>query len=236
MFDFSNKVIVVTGAAGNLGAAVVKKFLQYNGSVCGLDHRKGRLASLIGSPGLDGAFHSYEEIDVTDRSQMLSLAEKIELEVGPVDVVINTVGGFTAGERVHELSADTWQKMLGLNIQSFLNTAAAFTPGMLERGQGKVVTIASKAAFKGPAKTGAYSAAKSALLRLTESMAEELKGHDIQVNCVLPGTINTPENRQAMPKADFTKWVTPAQVADVILFLSSPASSGVTGAALPVFG
>lgn len=236
MFDFKDKVVVVTGAAGNLGSAVVQKFLQNGATVCPLDHGKGRIETLFDPSDYEGRLYIYEEMDVTDRSQMIDLGKRIQEDVGAVDVVINTVGGFTAGERVHEISPETWQRMMNLNVKSFLNTAAAFTPGMLEKGQGKVVSIGSRASLNGSAKTGAYAGAKSALLRLTESMSEELKDHNIQVNCVLPGTIDTPENRQAMPKADYDKWVTPEQVSNVILFLSSPDANAVTGAALTVFG
>jgi len=139
-------------------------------------------------------------------------------------------------ETVYEMSSITWQKMMNLNVQSFLNTSAAFVPGMVEMGHGKIISIGSKSSLQGGAKTGAYAAAKGALLRLTESMAAELKPHDIQVNCVLPSTIDTQENRQSMPSADFSNWVKPDEIAQVILYLSSPMSDVITGAAVPVFG
>jgi len=236
MFDFSEDVIVVTGAAGNLGSAVVKRFLRQGGKVCALDHRRGRLEGLFADSTGEGQLHIYEGVDVTDRKALENLAGRISSEVGEVSVLVNTVGGFTMGERVHEISTTTWQRMMAINVHSFLNTSAVFVPGMLEQEHGKVISIASKAALSGGAKTGSYAAAKGALLRLTESMAAELKSQNIQVNSVLPSTIDTPENREAMPNADFSKWVTPEQVADVIVFLSSTYSSGVTGAAVPVFG
>jgi NAD(P)-dependent dehydrogenase (short-subunit alcohol dehydrogenase family) len=107
---------------------------------------------------------------------------------------------------------------------------------MIEKRRGKVISIGAKAALRGGASTGAYAAAKAALLRLTESMSEELKKHNIQVNCVLPSTIDTPENRQDMPNSDFSKWVSPDSLADVILFLSSPAANAITGVSIPVYG
>lgn len=236
MFDFSKDVIVVSGAAGNLGSAVVKAFLAQNGIVCALDHRHGRLKDLFADLPGKGKLHIFEDVDVTDRKAMKDLAGRIRTEVGPVSVLVNTVGGFTMGERVHEISPETWQRMMSINVHSFLNTSAAFVPDMLVEARGKVVSIASKAALSGGAQTGSYAAAKGALLRLTESLAAELKSHNIQVNSVLPSTIDTPENREAMPNSDFSKWVTPEQIADVIVFLSSSQSSGVTGAAIPVYG
>jgi len=234
MQKFTDKIIVVTGAAGNLGRAVATTFLEAGGLVCALDHRQGRLAGLI--PEAKGKLFIYEEIDITDRAAMQALAERIQVEVGTVEVLVNTVGGFTMGERVDQISAETWQHMLEINVLSLLNAAAAFVPEMMAEGRGKVVTVGSGASHKGSAKMGAYAAAKAAVLRLTESMAAELKSHNIQANCVLPGTIDTPQNREDMPGADYAKWVTPEQVAQAILFLSSSNADQITGAALPVFG
>ena len=236
MLNFKDQVVVVTGAAGNLGNAVAKSFLQQNGTVCGIDHRKGRMEDLENFPTEQGKFYPFEEVDVTDDADVDALVDKIHGQVGTIDVLVNTVGGFSMGEKVHELSDKMWQRMMDLNVHSFLSTSSAIVPDMIEKNRGKVISIGSKAALNGSANTGAYAAAKGALLRLTESMAEELKKNSIQVNCVLPGTIDTPENRQAMPNSDFSEWVTLEQVAKVILFLSSSASDGITGTAIPVNG
>lgn len=236
MFDFNGQVIVVTGAAGNLGKAVARSFLDRNATVCGIDHRKGRMDDLEIISHKSGKFYRFDEVNVTDKQEMFTLAEMIHNRIGSVDILVNTVGGFSSGEMVHELSIQTWHRMMDLNVHSFLSTTAAFVPDMIDNKKGKVISIGSKSALKGGVSTGAYAAAKSALLRLTESMAEELKNLNIQVNCVLPGVIDTPENRKAMPNADFSMWVTPEQVVDVIQFLSSYESGGVTGASVPVFG
>lgn len=236
MFDFKDQVIVVTGAAGNLGKAVVKGFLRSRGIVCGLDHRTGRMEEFKTSGNGGGSFYAFDAVDVTDKANMLSFAEKIQSKVGVVSILVNTVGGFSMGDPVHALSATTWQRMMNLNVLSFLNVTAAFVPGMIESEGGKVLSIGAKAGLQGMANAGAYSAAKAALLRLTESMAGELKPHNIQVNSIIPGIIDTPENRSNMPNADFGKWVRPEQVADAILFLASSAADGITGTALPVYG
>lgn len=236
MFDFKNKVVVVTGAAGNLGRAVVNGFLGYEGSVCALDHRHGRLEELFSSRQDNGELHLFNGVDVVEQEPMIALAEEVSQRIGPVDILINTVGGFAYGETVFEMSSTTWEKMIDLNVRSFLNASAAFLPGMNEKGAGKIISIGSKASLKGGAKTGAYAAAKGALLRLTESMAEELKQSNIQVNCILPSTIDGPENRKSMPSADFSKWVKPEKISQIILFLCSSMSDPITGAAIPVFG
>jgi NAD(P)-dependent dehydrogenase (short-subunit alcohol dehydrogenase family) len=204
--------------------------------VCGLDHKSGRLNAIVDDNNAKGRFIPFDNIDVADRDAMKDVAQRIKDEVGFVQVVVNTVGGFSYGEAVHEISPTTWQKMMNLNVHSLLNSAAAFVPGMIEQGQGKFIAVGSKASLAGGGKTGAYAAAKGAVLRLIESMSAELKSKNIQANCVLPGTIDTPENRREMPNADTSKWVTPEQVAQVIQFLASPEADGITGAALPIFG
>ncbi|MFN2302921.1 MAG: SDR family NAD(P)-dependent oxidoreductase, partial [Anaerolineales bacterium] len=231
-----NKVAVITGAAGDLGKAVVRQFIEHKAIVCALDYKIGRLKNSTVKPKNNKNFYGFEEVDVTDRSAMLELAQEIQRQVGVVDILVNTVGGFTSGEMVHELSSQTWRYMMDLNVQSLLNAAAAFVPGMVNKGYGKVIAIGARASMVGSAKNGVYAAAKAALLRFTESMAAELKPMNIQVNCVLPGTIDTLQNRQDMPNADYSKWVTPEQVANVILFLASAESDGISGAAIPVFG
>ena len=236
MFEFKDQVIVVTGAAGNLGNAVAKNFLKGNGTVCGIDHRKGRMKDLENFPTKEGKFYPFEEVDVTKKTDATDLVKKIHDQVGTIDILVNTVGGFSMGESVHELSDQMWGRMMDLNVHSFLTMASAIVPDMIEKKRGKVISIGAKASLRGSASTGAYAAAKTALLRLTESMSEELKKHNIQVNCILPGTIDTPENRKAMPNSDFSKWVSPDQLAEVILLFSSPLADAITGAAVPVYG
>jgi NAD(P)-dependent dehydrogenase (short-subunit alcohol dehydrogenase family) len=180
--------------------------------------------------------HFLDDVDLTNRERLQELGTQIKDKLGRVDVVVNTVGGFAYGERVDQITERTMQRMLDLNVNSFLNTAHAFVPVMIAKQQGKIVTVGSRSSLKGGAKMGAYAAAKAALLRLTESMASELQEFNIQVNCVLPGTIDTPQNRHEMPNADFSKWVQPDQIARVIMFLSSGAADSITGATIPVYG
>lgn len=236
MVDFKETIIVVTGAGGNLGKVVVEAFLRQGGTVFGVYHRSPSDDEIEALQKLAGTLYLMDGVDLTDRDAVIALSEKIFERGSNVGVVINTVGGFTMGERVDELQLTTWQKMYALNVQTILNTAAAFVPGMIHQGRGKFITIGSKASLSGGAKMGAYAAAKSAVLRLTESMAAELKNHQIQANCIIPGTIDTPENRQAVPEADFSNWVQPEEIAKVILFLSSVKADSISGASIPVYG
>jgi NAD(P)-dependent dehydrogenase (short-subunit alcohol dehydrogenase family) len=153
-----------------------------------------------------------------------------------IDVLCNIAGGFRMGSAVHETSDKDWDLMLNLNARTLLNMSRAVVPVMLKGGGGKIVNIGAFAAQKGAAQMGAYIASKSAVIRLTETMAAELREQNINVNCVLPTIIDTPENRSAMPKADPKRWVAPQDLAQVIVFLASDAARAIHGAALPVTG
>jgi NAD(P)-dependent dehydrogenase (short-subunit alcohol dehydrogenase family) len=155
---------------------------------------------------------------------------------GRIDVLVNTAGGFRAGKPVHETPKDLWDFVLDLNARSVLNACQAVIPQMLKQQQGKIISFGSKSALAGRANAAAQSVSKAAVLRLTESMSAELKDKGINVNCILPGTIDTPPNRKAMPNADTSRWVQPDDLTNVILFLASDASDAIHGAAIPVFG
>ncbi len=163
------------------------------------------------------------------------VAQAAEL-FGRVDILVNAVGGYRAGTPAHETPAQTWDLMLGLNLKSSVTAARAVVPVMLRRWYGRIVLVAARAAAAGAAGMSAYAASKAAVVRLAESMAAELKADGITVNCVIPGTLDTPQNRRDRPDADHTRWVAPEAVADVILFLASDGARAVTGAAVPVLG
>jgi len=163
------------------------------------------------------------------------VAQATEL-FGRIDILVNTVGGFRAGTPVHETAVETWEYLLGINLRTSLTAARAVIPGMVRRRYGKIVLIAARAAAAGAAGMAAYSASKAAVLRLAESLAAELQGAGINVNCVVPGTLDTPQNRRDRPDADHSRWVKPKAVAEVILFLASDAARGVSGATVPVLG
>ena len=230
MFDFTGQVVVVTGATGNLGKATVAAFA-----------RAGARLVLVGRPGrpLEELFpdlaaagdHLFTAVDLTDAHAVEGLAFGER-----VDVLVNIAGGFRGGAPLHETPLEIWDFLLDLNARSVFHTARAFIPHMLRQEQGKVINVAARAGLAGTRNQAAYSAAKSAVIRLTESMSAELKGRGINVNCVLPYTIDTPENRRAMPNAAHEKWISPAALADVILFLASEAARAIHGACIPVYG
>jgi NAD(P)-dependent dehydrogenase (short-subunit alcohol dehydrogenase family) len=236
MFDFSDRVVIVTGAAGNLGSAVARAFQAAGAKLVLVDRAADRLPRLF--PDLVESPNHFlaTSVDLTSADAGGTMVDETVKRFGRVDVLVNTVGGFRGGTAVHETPFETWDFMLNLNARTVFIASRAVIPHMLKQGSGRIVNVAARAALKGGAKMAAYSASKSAVMRLTESMAAELKRDGINVNCVLPGTIDTPQNRQAMPNADHSRWVKPEAIADVILFLASDASHVVHGAAIPVYG
>lgn len=236
MYDFSDHVVVVAGATGNLGTAVTRAFAAGGAHLVladrGADRLKQLFPELAGSP--DHLLAS--GVDATDPAAVKSWIDAAVARFGRIDVLANTIGGYRAGAPVHETPLDTWDFMMALNARTAFIASQAVVPPMLARQSGRIIHTAARAALQGSANQAAYVASKSAVVRLVESLSAELRHSGITVNCVLPGTIDTPENRQAMPKADFGKWVAPEAVADVFLFLASGAASAITGAAIPVYG
>lgn len=236
MFDFSGHVALVTGAGGNLGGAVARAFYDAGASLVLADRRPDRLAAVYPAEQFAPARVHIAAADLTDEASVQALVAGALDRFGDIDILANTVGGFRAGTPVHETPLETWEFMLALNARSAFLISKAVIPPMLARGGGKIVHVASRAALSGSARQVAYSVSKGAVVRLVETLAAELRHKGINANCVLPGTIDTPQNRAEMPDADFSKWVAPEAIADVILFLASDAARAVNGAAVPVYG
>lgn len=224
--QFENVRVAVTGAAGNLGQAVGKAFLAEGAHVIAVDRVEASFDGIWA-----GQFEAHV-IDLTNADATLSLFESLPA----VDVLCNVAGGFDMGTPVHELSAGQWEFMFDINSRTMINASRAATPKMIAKGSGAVVSVSAKAALASGATMAPYSASKSVVMRATEAMSAELKGHGINVNCVLPTALDTPQNREAMPKADPGKWVAPDDLAAVILFLASPKARAVHGACIPVTG
>ncbi len=224
MSEFEDKVVVVTGAAGALGSALVRYFAERGARIAQLDVIKLHNGHFSGTP------------DLTDAAACHAAVTAIGKELGPIHVLANIAGGFAMGEAVHETTAETWNFLMNLNAHTVLNMARAVVPVMLEQGGGRIINVGAGPGQHGVGRMGAYSASKSVVIRLTEAMADELKTKGINVNCVLPSIIDTERNRADMPDADFSRWVTPDAMAAVIGFLASDAATPIHGAALPVTG
>jgi len=225
---FDNRTVIVTGASGNLGRAVAGAFADLGASLALLDVKRGSLQ--------DSGKQVFLQTDLLDQGSVRSAAGQVLERFGRIDVLCNVAGAFRMGAPVHETRDADWDFLFGVNARSVLNTSRAVVPVMLKAGGGKIVNIGAYAAQHGAAAMGAYVASKSAVIRLTETLAAELRDKNINVNCVLPTIIDTPENRAAMPDADPRRWVAPQDLAAVIVFLASDAARAIHGAALPVTG
>lgn len=218
---------MLTGAAGSLGRAVAAAFAARGANLVLLDRR---------SAGTESEKQIALAVDLLDAASVRAAVGQALARFGSIHVLCNIAGGFRMGAPVHETTAEDWDFLIDINARTLLHTAQAVVPHMLAAGGGKIVNIGAYAAQKGAARMGAYVSSKSAVIRLTETMAAELRERNINVNCVLPTIIDTPENRAAMPKADPRRWVAPSDLAEVIVFLASDAARAIHGAALPVTG
>jgi len=231
--DFEGRCVMVSGASGNLGRAVARAFAARGARLVLLGSRAESLARAFGS---GDERQLLVPADLLDAPQVEAAAAAAIARYGRIDVLCNLAGGFGMGPAVHETPQAEWDRLMNLNVRTLMHTARAVVPRMLAAGGGRIVNVGAYAARAGAAGMGAYAASKAAVLRLTESMSAELRERGINVNCVLPTIIDTPENRAAMPGADPARWVAPADLAAVIAFLASDAARAVHGAALPVTG
>ncbi|MDF0542277.1 SDR family oxidoreductase [Sphingobium sp. H39-3-25] len=218
-------IVAVTGAAGALGRKAAEVLAGAGWNVVGID---------LGDVQGDGIALALGGIDLADEQAMAGVAARIESELGRLDGLVNIAGGFS-WETVTEGAVATWDKLYAMNVRTALVTTRALLPLLCANG-GAIVNIGAAAAAKAGAGMGAYAASKAGVARLTEALAEELKDEGVRVNAVLPSIIDTPANRKDMPEADFTRWVSPDQLAGVIAFLLSPAAAPITGALIPVTG
>ncbi|MDB5533425.1 MAG: 3-ketoacyl-(acyl-carrier-protein) reductase [Hyphomicrobiales bacterium] len=225
----SKPVAIITGAGGNLGHAVAVKLLADGFEIVRIGDRQ---------PNAPSGHQAYDEslflaADATNQASMIKAAEDVLSHHGRIDALVHTVGGFTMGKMVHETIEKDYDSMMQVNVRSLLATSHAVVPAMIARGRGTVVFVSASNAGKGLAGMGIYIAAKSAVARLTESMSEELRHKGINVNCIMPSTMATPQNRAAMGDAVM---VPLEDVASVCAFLVSEGARAVHGASIPVRG
>ena len=232
MFDLSKRVVVLTGATGHIGPAVTRAYLEQGAHVAVAVRDATKGAALKDEVGGDERL-MVAAADPSDRQAMERLVEQVLRGWGRLDVLANLVGGYaTSAAADGDLAAyrASWDQKVATAVTA---TAACIRP-MRARGYGRIVSVASMSALKGEKGAAGYAMANAALVRWTESLAEETKREGITANVVLPRIIDTPENRAAMPIADPSRWATPAEIAAVVIFLSTEEASGVTGTAIPV--
>jgi NAD(P)-dependent dehydrogenase (short-subunit alcohol dehydrogenase family) len=231
--NLTGKVVAVTGGFGALGAAVAKTLAEAGARVAILDHAPVP-ASTPASAHPAGAL-LFGGVDLAQEDAANAVIQRIVAAAGRLDGLVNVAGGFRY-DKLDGGSLETWDYLYRMNLRTAVVTCKAALSALVKSGAGRIVNIGALGATKAAAGMGPYAASKAGVARLTESLADELKDRGVTVNAVLPSTIDTPRNRLDMPDADFSRWVSPAAIADVIAFLLSDAASAVTGALIPVAG
>lgn len=224
-----DKVVLVTGANGGLGTYVTKAFLQAGATVAGTSRK-------IANADFNHPNFTAIAADLSSSVGTQRLLDGVMARFGKLDVLAHTVGGFAGGKSIADTDEATLQQMLEVNLNSTFRLLRVVIPVMRSSGTGRIIAIASQAALEPGACVGAYGASKAAMLSLIRTAALENKDMEITVNAILPGTMDTPANRKAMPKADFSKWVRPENVASLMVWLADGAGRDVNGAAIPVYG
>lgn len=227
------KTIVVTGALGALGSVVAETAAKRRASVALIDHARAAPEGFTERLGANALIVG--GVDLTSLAAAEAAMASVKAKFGRIDALLNIAGGFQ-WEAVEDGKPETWDRMFAMNLKTALNASRAVLPYLIESGAGRIVNVGAQSALHAAAGFGPYAASKSAVHRLTESLADELKLKGVTVNAVLPSTIDTPANRRDMPKADFSRWVAPADLAAVILFLISDEAKAVAGALIPVSG
>ncbi|WP_244618871.1 SDR family NAD(P)-dependent oxidoreductase [Rhizobium sp. 18065] len=227
--------VIVTGAAGNLGRATAARLAGQGVNLVCVDRTAEVLDALVRSLPSGTKALIFAGADLGDPAVAQAMVEAAVDCFGGIDALVNTVGGFATGPVASDALAQ-WDLMMALNARVALVTSIAVLPVMQAARYGRIVHIAAAPGLKAGANQAAYAASKAAVLRLTESIALEHRSNRITANCILPGTIDTPQNRAAMPDAKVSDWVAPDSIARLIAFLISPEAAVVTGAAIPATG
>jgi NAD(P)-dependent dehydrogenase (short-subunit alcohol dehydrogenase family) len=225
----NGKVAVVTGANGGLGKYVTRDLLKAGATVVGVSR------NIKQSDFAEGTFTALQA-ELSSAKGAHKMVESILAQHGRVDIVAHTVGGFAGGHSIAETDDAMFLGMLEVNLNSTFYLLRALLPAMRKTGGGRIVAIGSRAAVDPGPGVGAYSASKAAMVSLMRTVAAENKEAGITANVILPGTMDTPNNRKFMPKADFSKWVQPASVASLITWLVGDSGKDVNGAVIPVYG
>ncbi|MEM8844805.1 MAG: SDR family NAD(P)-dependent oxidoreductase [Pseudomonadota bacterium] len=228
-----NKVVLITGATGALGSAAANVFDKASANLALTGREQAKLQEISTQLSKN---HFINSCDLSSETECENLISKVIDYYGSIDILLNVAGGFAMGPKVHELRPDDFTHMFNTNFISTFNTCKSVIPQMIQQGAGRIINVSARAATEGKAKMAPYCISKSAVVTLTESLAAEHKQDDINVNCILPGTIDTQTNRKDMPNADYSTWVPTMDLANTMLFLSSNLANSINGALIPVYG
>jgi NAD(P)-dependent dehydrogenase (short-subunit alcohol dehydrogenase family) len=224
-----DRMVLVTGANGGLGTSVTQAFLDAGATVIGTSRK-------IQQADFNSSNFTALQGDISTSAGAKVLADAVMARFGRLDVLAHTVGDFAGGHSIAETDDATFHRMFELNVNSVFYLLRAVIPALRKTGDGRIIAIGSRAAVDPGPNVGAYSASKAALVSLIRTVALENKDAGMTANVILPGTMDTPRNREAIPKADFSKWVRPAAVAELIVWLAGESGKDVNGAVIPVYG
>lgn len=236
-YNFADRVALIPGGLGGAGQAVTRAFLEAGAEVAAVGHAPSSITdSFLQSLGELATRCHVRYAEVTEEAQVESVLESLIQQYRRLDILVNLVGGFAAGQPVTELDESTWDRMLDLNLKPAFLLSKHAARAMAPAGWGRIIHVSSRAAVSGRRNAAAYAIAKNAVLTLVEAQAEELRDTNITVNAVLPSIIDTPANRAAMSKADWSRWPRAEDIARVLLFLASDDAQLISGASIPVYG
>jgi NAD(P)-dependent dehydrogenase (short-subunit alcohol dehydrogenase family) len=227
--SMKGKVVLVTGANGGLGTYVTRAFLEAGATVVGTSRKIQQ--SDFSSPDFTAM-----PAEISTREGAKVLVDQLVARLGKLDVLAHTVGGFAGGQSIADTDDATFQRMFDLNLNSVFHILGATIPALRRTGDGRIIAIGSRAALEPGAGVGAYSASKAAMVSLIRTVALENKDAGVRANVILPGTMDTPANRNAIPNADISKWVRPGAVANLITWLAGDTGKDINGAVIPVYG
>jgi NAD(P)-dependent dehydrogenase (short-subunit alcohol dehydrogenase family) len=238
IYDLGGRVALIPGGLGGVGNAVTRLFAEAGAAVvvAGSQAAPDELAALRTQLGAAGERVSFAQADALDEAAVAALVRSVVERHGKLDILVNLVGGWRAGQPVAQLDLDVWQRMLDLNLRTAFLLAKHAARSMLEQRWGRILHLSSRGARTGRRNAAAYAIAKNAVLTLTEVQAEELRDANITVNAILPSIVDTPANRSGMPDADFSRWPKAEEIARVLLFLASEDAGLISGASIPVYG
>lgn len=227
------RTVVVAGGTGALGASVSRAFLATRARVIATYVKQAEFDALAkeAGVGLIGAL-----LNVTDEAAVAKFMAEMESKYGAMDALVIAVGGYAGGKQLWETDTATYELMLSLNLRAAFVMTRAILPGMIRQDRGAIVNVGSKAAYGHAAGAAMYAASKAGVMALFDSLAEEVKPYNINVNSIVPSIMDTPANRRAMPKADFNVWPKTDDIAKVIVYLCSDEARVIHGAAVPVYG
>ncbi|MBX2993109.1 MAG: SDR family oxidoreductase [Bacteroidetes bacterium] len=234
--DFRGKTAIITGGTGALGNVVAAHFFTA-GATIAIPFRQTSSANLLPKEIRDSTDRVWMgKADISVEQQVIQFVSDVKAKFHAIDFLVNIAGGYAGGSAIADVSLDEWERMMNLNLKTAFLMSREVLKEMKQQNAGRIVNIAAMPAITGGANKGPYAISKRGVITLTETIAAEVKAKGITANAIAPGIILTEENRRSMPDADFSRWVTPEEVAEMILFLCSESARSLNGNTIRMFG